>query len=101
MTALGRREAVNHALFGLIPMLFTAIAVVSVRSGHIATDFHSEFYPAAARVLHGVSPYDLSRHAINNGDAFPYPALTALLFAPFALLHPGAAEGVAMGIEFA
>jgi alpha-1,2-mannosyltransferase len=96
---LGPREALNHALFGLIPLLFTAIAVVSVRSGHIASDFHSEFYPAAGRVLHGGSPYDLGRHAIDSGDAFPYPALTALLFAPFALLHPSIAESVYIGIN--
>jgi hypothetical protein len=52
----------------------------------VAPDFHYAYFPAAQRLLRGVSPYALPHQDIAAGIAFVYPALSALVFAPFALL---------------
>jgi hypothetical protein len=76
-----------------VPAIYTAVAISIFRSIHsFAGDFHKEFWPAGLHVLHGQSPYLLTHAQVANGLAFPYPALSALLFAPFALLSRGLSD---------
>lgn len=83
----------DFALYAAVPIVVTAVAVIVFWSiGSFAGDFHKEFWPAGLRVLHGQSPYILDRTRIDNGLGFPYPPLTALLFAPFAVLARGVSE---------
>jgi hypothetical protein len=92
----------DFALYGCVPLVLTVIAFAVFWSiNSIAGDFHKEFWPAGLRVLHGQTPYVLSRAQIANGVAFPYPALTALVFAPFALLAKGPSEVVFTLVCFA
>jgi alpha-1,2-mannosyltransferase len=98
MPRASRRRAVwglaaQHALFAVVPVLFT-IWMCRYSLGHhsFAIDFHHEFWPAAQRVLHGLTPYSRTWMNISGGVAFPYPALTALAFGPFALLNHGVAD---------
>jgi hypothetical protein len=82
----------DFALFACVPAVLTVVSFVVFRSIHsFAGDFHKEFWPAGLRVLHGQSPYLLGRRQIDSGLAFPYPPLSGLLFAPFALLTRGTA----------
>jgi hypothetical protein len=85
----------DFALYGCVPVVFTVIAITVFHSIHsFAGDFGKEFWPAGLRVLHGQSPYILGRAQIASGLAFPYPGLTALLFAPFALIAKGPSEAL-------
>jgi alpha-1,2-mannosyltransferase len=89
------RAAVDHALFALLPALATAWLVhIAFAHGVGALDFRDSFYVAAHRTLHGGDPYAWTRQQIVAGISFPYPSLTGLLFAPLALLPPGAASAV-------
>jgi hypothetical protein len=96
-----RQAAVSHALFGVLPVLLTLdILYYTFHHGHIdAIDFHHEFWPAAQRVLHGLSPYNRSWMNISGGVAFPYPAFTAVAFIPLALLNHALADWVFTGVN--
>jgi alpha-1,2-mannosyltransferase len=86
--------ALEQGTFGLFPVLvfiWLAVYVLAGPSNKIAVDFHDAFYVAGHRVLHGGDPYAWTTSAIRNGVAFVYPALSALLFVPFALISSGAA----------
>jgi hypothetical protein len=91
-----RRLAAEHALFGVVPVLFSLWYCSHAVSHHsFAIDFHNAFWPAGQRVLHGVSPYvATSNAAVTHGVAFVYPAAGALLFAVLALLPHTAADVV-------
>jgi hypothetical protein len=52
-------------------------------------DFQFQYWLAGWRTLHGISPYTGLHAPVDAALAFPYPASTALFFAPFALLHRG------------
>lgn len=88
--------AVKHALFAVVPVLFTAWGLyVSFRTvGMRAVDFHHEFWPAATRLARGASPYGLGWQDFNGGVAFPYPALAAVAFVPLSLLPQGLADAL-------
>lgn len=91
----GRRRPtpLEFGLFGVVPAIFTLIAIVTFRSIHsFAGDFHKEFWPAGLHILHGQSPYLLGHAQIANGLAFPYPAVTGLVMAPFALVSRGLSD---------
>jgi len=61
--------------------------VIVLQGGSFGVDFHQAFWPAAARVVHGMSPYvDPHSPIVSAGAAFVYPAPTALIFAPFGYL---------------
>jgi hypothetical protein len=76
----------DFALYACIPAVFTLVALSVYAGGSLfAGDFQKEFWPAGLRVLHGQTPYVMGHAQIADGRAFPYPALAALLFAPFAL----------------
>jgi alpha-1,2-mannosyltransferase len=71
-----------------------ALGVPLAKYPDSAVDFEGSFWPAGRHVLHGQSPFPPpTRNALATGFAFVYPAPTALLVAPFALLpvHPAAA----------
>jgi hypothetical protein len=79
--------AAQHLLFGLVPIVVTAGLIAFEFKVHaVAVDFRSAYYPAAVRLLHGRSPYAVTHHEILNGYAFVYPALSAVVFGPFALV---------------
>jgi hypothetical protein len=99
---MSRPSRRDFAVFACLPVAFTLIAISSFISIHaIAGDFHKEFWPAAVRVLHGESPYVFGRYYVDNGLAFPYPATTAVLFAPFGLLSRGVSETIFTVVCFA
>jgi hypothetical protein len=75
-------------LFVVVPVMLTLVLALSgFTDGHVeSVDFAQEYWPAASRVVHGLNPYALSWQRVSLGVSFPYPALTALVFVPFALL---------------
>lgn len=81
------RQLIPPAI-GLFSVPFVIYALVLVlRRGAFGVDFHYAFWPAAVRVVHGVTPYvDPHSPLVDGGAAFVYPAPTALLFAPFGYL---------------
>jgi hypothetical protein len=85
------RHALEHGTFALAPILVTAYVLVTVwaHDGR-GEDFRLQYWRAGWSVLHGLSPYLQAHSAI--GFRFPYPAFTALVFVPFALL-PRAVSG--------
>jgi Glycosyltransferase family 87 len=86
-TELGARDALEHVLLGLVPILVTVWVVYHMyASGIAAVDFRHSFWVAGWRTLHGLDPYSWTHPQIAAGVSFPYPALTALLLAPFGLL---------------
>jgi Glycosyltransferase family 87 len=75
-------KASTELLLAILPVvMIPALAVGLLRSHNFAFDFHIWYWPAANRVLDGLSPY-----ALPVEGAFKYPAVAALLIAPFALL---------------
>lgn len=90
-TAFGR--AFTHVLFGLVPLVVTLILIAfEARLNALALDLRVAYWPAGIRLLHGASPYAVSPREIANGWSFVYPALSALVLAPLALLSNGAAQ---------
>ncbi len=86
-------RAAEHALFGLVPLVATlALVAVQFKIHAVALDFHVAYYPAITRLLHGLSPYAATPHDITGGTSFVYPALSAVLLAPFGLLSRGIAQ---------
>jgi hypothetical protein len=88
------RRLLPILMWAALPTLLTAVTFASpARLVHFAGDFHYAFWPAGHRVLHGLSPYvDPSSPAVTHATAFVYPAVAALLLAPFALIPHGAAD---------
>jgi hypothetical protein len=81
--------AAQQVLLGLMPavvLVWEAAVVFGDRHRVVAVDFHDAYYVAAHRLLHGGDPYAWTHGQIDAGVAFVYPALSALFFAPFALL---------------
>lgn len=79
-----RRVAIRVTL--LCAPLSTAAALYNFGPDVLAIDFHGQFWPAGRRVLDGLSPYDIRWMDIERDVAFPYNAVAALLFVPFALV---------------
>jgi hypothetical protein len=57
-----------------------------LRGGGVAFDYHYAYWLAGHRVLNGLSPWIWSPKQFSDGVAFVYPALSAVTFAPLALL---------------
>ena len=87
------RSPVDDALLALPVIVTLALAWSYYSSHNLGVDFRQEYWMAGHRVLHGLSPYSLSWWHIAGGIAFPYPAATALLFLPFALI-PSVASSI-------
>jgi alpha-1,2-mannosyltransferase len=69
---------------------------------HFGGDFHLAFWPAADRVLHGLSPYvDPTAPEVGRATAFVYPAPAAVLFAPFALIGRETADAIFVALQIA
>lgn len=84
------RRALDHALFGLVPILMSGFFVYYVfKSGNAALDFRQQFWVVGWRVLHGTDLYHWTHHQMAAGVSFPYPALTAIIFVPFSLVPLG------------
>lgn len=95
-------EALQLVAFWGIPLLLTYYVIHWCVQRHtVATDFHHEFWPAARLVIHGLSPYAPGWQHVSAGVAFPYPALTALVFVPLALLPHGVADGLFTALNIA
>ncbi|MEA2218398.1 MAG: alpha,2-mannosyltransferase [Solirubrobacteraceae bacterium] len=92
------RPALELFAFAIVPLLLTAIAVYGLVGHGFAIDFHGQFWPAGRRLLDGMSPYDLGWQDIPHDVAFPYNAVAALLFVPFALLPHALADAVFAGL---
>jgi alpha-1,2-mannosyltransferase len=93
----GRKEtyalALRQVVWGVVPiavLVWEATLVVG-RRNRIAVDFKDAYYVAGQRLLHGGNPYAWTHQQIDAGIAFVYPALSALFFAPFALIAEGPA----------
>src|SRR5579875_2656584 len=86
-------RAAEHALFGLVPVVATlALVAYQFKLHAVALDFHAAYYPAVRRLLEGLSPYAATHGEIVGGTSFVYPAVSAVLLAPFALASKGVAE---------
>ncbi len=89
------------AFYGLPAALTLYVVYIMLKFHAVAPDFEREFWAASHRVILGLSPYDKGWMNIGGGVAYPYPALTALLFIPFALLGQGLAAALFTGLNIA
>jgi hypothetical protein len=94
------RAALN-TLIVLIPCIVCAVMLGRVIfAGALAFDFRWAYYRAAVHALHGISPYQQPQWAMRNGAAFVYPALSAVVFAPFGLLSMTTSTQIYMYLGF-
>jgi Glycosyltransferase family 87 len=78
--------ATERVLLGALPVVAVLGLMAFMFKIHaVAADFHSAYYPAAFRFLHGGNPYAVTHAQIVGGTAFVYPALSAIGFVPFSL----------------
>lgn len=90
---LPRSRALEHLLLGALPLALTLGLVIAAAGSHwVAEDFSLAYYPAAFRLLHGGDPYAVTHAQLISGAAFVYPALSAVLIAPLALVSSGLAD---------
>lgn len=88
-------RAAGQLLLGLLPCALTLwVAIASVSHHWVAQDFSLAYYPAAHRLLDGGDPYAATHAQIVSGAGFVYPALSALLLAPLALVSSGLADHI-------
>jgi hypothetical protein len=81
----GLAAAAAQVLLGAMPVAASLLLLgFQIKLHGVATDFHFAYYPAALRLLHGGDPYALAAGQLARGRAFVYPALAAVLLAPFA-----------------
>jgi hypothetical protein len=81
------RAGVN-VLLVLVASILAAVMLGRVAfGGRLAFDFRWVYYRAAVHTLHGISPYQQSQWVFQHGEAFVYPALSAVVLAPFGLLN--------------
>lgn len=79
--------ALSDVLIGPVPLLIVAVMMWIVLHGPVpAFDFRFAYWSAGHRVLIGESPYTWTAAQYRGGFAFVYPALSALAFAPTALI---------------
>jgi alpha-1,2-mannosyltransferase len=87
------RRATEHGLFGLVPFAATvALIAVQFHLHAVALDFHVAYWPAVHRLIHGLSPYAVTHKQVLGGTAFVYPALAAVLLAPFGVIPDSVAQ---------
>lgn len=100
--AAAARRVAPIVLWGVLPVAMIAAALAGDYGTHYAGDFHFSYWPAGERVLAGDSPYvDPDAAEIAKAIAFVYPALAALLLAPFSLLPRELADGVFTALNIA
>lgn len=87
--------ALDHALFGLLPLLMTGcFAYYIFKGGDAALDFRQQYWVVGWRVLHGTNLYHWTYRQMAAGISFPYPALAAIVFVPFSLIPLGVSAAV-------
>ena len=86
--------AARHGIFALAPVLVSLLVLGRALASHaVAVDFQHGPLLAGSRLLAGLSPYPgLHSSAVLSGWPFDYPALAAVLGAPFSLLPHGVAD---------
>jgi hypothetical protein len=95
----GRRSALEHSCFALLPGLVCAFIVYEmVRGNIVAIDFRDAYRLAGHRLLVGSSPYAWTPTQIAGGEVFVYPSLAAVLMVPFALLPSSVAALLFSGL---
>jgi hypothetical protein len=83
--------ALQQVSFGVLPIVVTAWLLGTVLGGDnrvvlLAVDFRDGYWTAAHRLVSGGNPYAWTTPAqIRAGLAFVYPALSAVVFVPFAI----------------
>ncbi len=83
--------ALFDVFMGPVPVLIVAVMMWIVLHGPVpAFDFRFAYWSAGHRVLTGQSPYLWTAAQYRGGFAFVYPALSAVVFAPMALLSRSA-----------
>jgi alpha-1,2-mannosyltransferase len=82
-----RARALGNVLVGPVALLIVVVMMWAVLHGPVsAFDFRFAYWSAGHRVLAGLSPYHWTLVQYRKGYAFVYPALSAIVFAPLALL---------------
>ncbi len=95
---LRQRSPLDDALYVLAPV-FTLVELIIVRHS-FAVDFEHAYWVAGQRLLHGASPYAWTHAQIASAvNAFPYPALPAIVFVPFALLPKTVAASIWVALQ--
>jgi hypothetical protein len=85
-------RTLSTCLLAVLPVALVAIMLLGSK-GSLAMDFHDSFRPAAEALLNRSSPYPPPvAESMVHRDAFVYLPLGALLFTPFVLLPPMAAD---------
>lgn len=95
------RKAAGDAIVMLAPVVTIVLMVRYWVDGNFAVDFTHFFWVAGWRTLHGLSPYSWSAAEVRAWGGFPYPALTAIAFVPFALLPVSTAACVFVALLLA
>ena len=101
-TREGLRQA-GHRLSPVLAILPVAVLAIMLWAGAsqdiLAIDFHQSFRPAAEAVLNGISPYPPPiTESMAARDAFVYLPFGAIIFTPFVVLPPVAADLVVTGL---
>lgn len=79
-------------MLGVVPILLTGFQLAALVHSHsLAVDFRSGPWVAGHSLFAGHSPYLPANSPGLSGIAFVYPAVAAVLLAPFSLLAQGAA----------
>lgn len=98
----GKRSPLQDALAVGAPAITVALLLSYLLRHELAVDFQNQFWVVGHRLLTGGDPYSWSQAQISSGvGAFPYPALAALLFVPFALLPKLVAAMIWVGLSMA
>lgn len=97
-----RAAAASHGLFAVAPVVGTIYLLHVFRAHWFAVDFRLAYWPAAHRVLHGLSPY-INPHGLSIARdlPFPYPAVGAVVLAPFGLLSPDTGGAIFTALNIA
>src|SRR3954453_20156435 len=93
---LALRKMAPIAGLVIVPLVLWPYIVWAMLDKHaLAVDFHYAFWPAGQDVLHGRTPYP-GVHSVwvDEGLAFIYPAITAVLFTVPALIPREVSTGI-------
>jgi alpha-1,2-mannosyltransferase len=91
--ARAHKRALEHLLLGVLPVVLTiGLAIAAVSSHWVAEDFSLGYYPAAHTLLSGGNVYAATSVQVRGSAAFVYPALSAVLLAPFGLFSLAVAD---------
>lgn len=101
MSSSPKATAATHALIVLAPLGTIFLLIGYLNHHDFALDFRREYWVAAHRLLLGHNPYLWTRAQIAGGTAFPYPATTAILLAPFGLLSRGLSAALFVALSMA